>query len=54
MLPQAVVNVAYLVAAILFIFDLKWMSHPRTAAKGNRAGAVGMLIAVVATLMGPE
>ena len=54
MLSQSVVNLAYLVAAILFILDLKWMSHPRTAAKGNRAGAVGMLIAVVATLRGPE
>ena len=54
MLPHAVVNVAYLVAAILFILDLKWMAHPRTAAKGNRAGALGMLIAVLATLMGPE
>ncbi|MDF1700045.1 MAG: NAD(P)(+) transhydrogenase (Re/Si-specific) subunit beta [Planctomycetota bacterium] len=54
MLPQAAVNLAYLVAAVLFILDLKWMSHPRTAVRGNRAGAIGMLIAVLATLMGPE
>jgi len=26
----------------LFIFDLKWMAHPRTAVRGNFAGALGM------------
>ncbi|MDA1193978.1 MAG: NAD(P)(+) transhydrogenase (Re/Si-specific) subunit beta [Planctomycetota bacterium] len=51
---QGIVNLAYLVAAVLFILDLKWMAHPRTAVRGNRAGAIGMLIAVVATLMSPE
>ena len=51
---QSLVNLAYLVAAALFIFDLKWMAHPRTAVRGNRAGALGMLIAVVATLLSPE
>ncbi|MHC5010170.1 MAG: NAD(P)(+) transhydrogenase (Re/Si-specific) subunit beta, partial [Planctomycetota bacterium] len=51
---QSLVNLAYLLAAILFIFDLKWMSHPRTAVRGNRAGALGMLIAVVATLLSPQ
>jgi NAD(P) transhydrogenase subunit beta len=51
---QHVVNLAYLAAGILFIFDLKWMAHPRTAVRGNRAGALGMLIAVVATLASPS
>ncbi len=50
---QHLVNLAYLVAAVLFIFDLKWMAHPRTAVRGNRAGALGMLIAVIATLCSP-
>jgi NAD(P) transhydrogenase subunit beta len=50
---QSYVNLAYLVAAVLFILDLKWMAHPRTAVRGNRAGALGMLIAVVATLLSP-
>ncbi len=54
MLSQAVVNIAYLIAAVLFILDLKWMSHPRTAVRGNRAGILGMAIAVVATVIGPE
>ena len=54
MLSQNIVNIAYVVAAVLFIFDLKWMAHPRTAVKGNKAGALGMLIAVVATVLSPE
>ncbi len=45
-------NLAYLVAAALFIFDLKWMSGPRTAVRGNTTGALGMLIAIAATLIG--
>ena len=45
-------NIAYLVAAALFIFDLKWMSHPRTAVQGNYLGALAMAIAIFATLLG--
>ena len=50
MISQNIANIAYLVAAVLFIFDLKWMSHPRTAVRGNRTGALGMLLAIVVTL----
>ena len=51
--PQ-LVNICYLVAAVLFILDLKWMAHPRTAVRGNRAGAIAMAIAVIATLFSNE
>ncbi len=50
MIPDAVRDLVYLVAAVLFILDLKWMSHPRTAVRGNAAGALGMALAVAATL----
>lgn len=50
MLSPSLVNAAYLIAAVLFILDLKWMSHPRTAVRGNLAGALGMLLAIGATL----
>jgi len=40
----------YLVAAVLFIYGLKWMASPTTARKGNLVSAVGMLIAIVTTL----
>jgi H+-translocating NAD(P) transhydrogenase subunit beta len=44
------VDVAYLITAICFIFGLRFLSSPKTARLGNRISAVGMLIAVVATL----
>jgi NAD(P) transhydrogenase subunit beta len=45
------INLAYLIAAVLFIMGLKGLSSPRSAVRGNLTGAVGMLIAIVATLM---
>jgi NAD(P) transhydrogenase subunit beta len=47
---QALVNLAYLVASVLFILTFKGLAHPRTAVRANLLGSVGMLIAVVATL----
>ena len=44
------VDIAYLVTSICFIFGLRYLSSPKTARQGNRISAVGMLIAVVATL----
>jgi proton-translocating NAD(P)+ transhydrogenase subunit beta len=41
----------YIVAFALFIIDLRLMNHPRTARKGNVIGAIGMGIAVIATLL---
>jgi NAD(P) transhydrogenase subunit beta len=40
-----------LVASVLFILGIKGLTHPRTAVRGNLTGALGMLIAVVATLV---
>src|SRR5690242_11419335 len=42
---------SYLLAAALFILSLKWLSHPRTARRGVRAGEIGMALAVVGTLL---
>lgn len=44
------IDLAYLLAAILFIIGLKRLQAPATARKGNRIAAAGMFIAVVATL----
>jgi NAD(P) transhydrogenase subunit beta len=44
------IDLFYLVAAVLFIFALREMSHPRTAVRGNMLGAAGMLLAIVVTL----
>lgn len=51
MLNQAFVNLAYLAASVLFIFGLKGLTHPKTAVRGNLLGAMGMLLAVVVTLL---
>ncbi len=45
------INLAYLIAAVLFILGLKGLGSPRSAVRGNLTGAVGMLIAIVATLL---
>jgi NAD(P) transhydrogenase subunit beta len=45
------IDVCYLVAAVLFILGIRGLSHPRTARQGNRLAAIGMGLAVVATLL---
>ena len=45
------VAVAYLVSGVLFILALRGLSSPATSRTGNRYGMVGMLIAVVTTLV---
>ena len=45
------IQVAYILASVLFILGLKGLSHPRTAVRGNLIGALGMLIAIGATLL---
>lgn len=50
----SIINVAYLLAAVLFIVGLKGLTHPRSAVRGNVTGALGMLIAIVATLLAQE
>jgi NAD(P) transhydrogenase subunit beta len=49
-----VIQASGLAAAALFIFALRWLSHPKTARRGVAAGAAGMAAAVVGTLMHTE
>jgi NAD(P) transhydrogenase subunit beta len=53
MSSHAWINLAYLVASMLFIVAFKLMSGPRTAVRGTFLGAVGMAIAVVAAFFEP-
>lgn len=46
-----ITNLVYLLSAILFIFGLKNLSSPKTARRGNILAMLGMLIAVVVTLL---
>ena len=50
-MSPTLVNLAYLISASLFIMGLKGLTHPRTAVRGNMLGALGMLIAIVVTLL---
>jgi NAD(P) transhydrogenase subunit beta len=47
------IYVLYIIAFALFIQGLRGLSGPTTAVRGNRIAAVGMAIAVIATLLGP-
>lgn len=45
------INVAYIIAAILFIMGIKMLGSASTAVRGNRISSFGMLLAVVVTLL---
>ncbi|MCK4560783.1 MAG: NAD(P)(+) transhydrogenase (Re/Si-specific) subunit beta [Calditrichia bacterium] len=48
------INLIYIVSAILFIYGLKMLSSPATARRGNFISAIGMFLAVVTTLINKE
>ena len=48
---QSLIELAYLAAAVCFISGIKRLSKPATAPSGNRLAAVGMFVAVLATLV---
>jgi NAD(P) transhydrogenase subunit beta len=47
---ETLIAVAYLIASVCFIFGIKRLSSPRTAPSGNSLAAIGMAIAIAATL----
>ena len=49
-----IIQVAYLVASVLFIMGIKMLGRTTTARQGNTLSAVAMLIAVLATLLNQE
>jgi len=48
---EHIIEVIYLIASILFILSLKWMSSPVSARRGILAGEIGMLLAIAGTLL---
>ena len=48
---QILIELLYLIASVLFILSLKWMSSPTTARHGIWAGEIGMLLAICGTLL---
>jgi NAD(P) transhydrogenase subunit beta len=48
------ITVSYIGAAILFILSLGGLSQQETARRGNIFGVIGMVIAIVATIVGVQ
>ena len=53
-MTAALIKLLYLLAAVMFILGLKRLSSPATARSGNTLASVGMLIAIVVTLVFQE
>jgi len=50
-MSPSIVSFVYLVAGILFILGIKGLTKPKTAVRGNTLSALGMLMAVIVTLL---
>jgi NAD(P) transhydrogenase subunit beta len=53
-MSEGLVTSAYIGAIILFILTLGGLSHQESARKGNLYGIIGMTLAILATVFGPE
>jgi NAD(P) transhydrogenase subunit beta len=51
---NGLMTVSYIAAAILFIFSLGGLSQQETARRGNAYGALGMALAIFATILGAQ
>lgn len=49
-MENMILQLSYLIGSITFIMGLKMLSHPDSARKGNIVAAVGMIIAIFATI----
>ena len=50
-MSSSIVAILYLISALLFIFALRGLSHPESSRRGNIFGIIGMIIAIITTLM---
>ena len=53
-MTSSMATVSYIGATILFILSLGGLAHPETARRGNLFGMIGMGLAVIATVFGPQ
>ena len=51
LVSEQAIQIIYLISAALFILSLKWLSSPASARHGVWAGELGMLLAVIGTLL---
>jgi NAD(P) transhydrogenase subunit beta len=50
-ITSGILEITYVVASVLFILGLKMLSHPETARRGNTLAAIGMVLAIIATIL---
>lgn len=53
-LTENLIQIVYMAAAVMFIFGLKMLSKPQTAVRGNMLSALGMFVAIAATLVNED
>jgi NAD(P) transhydrogenase subunit beta len=53
-MTEHLTQASYLAAAVLFIWSLRCLTAPKTARQGVAAGVLGMIAAIVGTLLHPE
>src|SRR5512141_3172022 len=53
-MSASLATASYIAAVILFILSLGGLSNPETSRRGNLYGMIGMAIAVIATVFGPQ
>ncbi|TAH45896.1 MAG: Re/Si-specific NAD(P)(+) transhydrogenase subunit beta [Betaproteobacteria bacterium] len=53
-MTSSLATVSYIGATILFILSLGGLAHPESARRGNLFGIIGMTVAVLATVLGPQ
>src|SRR5262245_16425387 len=53
-MTPTLLTVSYLAATILFVLSLGGLSNPEKSRRGNLYGMIGMTIAVLATVLGPQ
>jgi NAD(P) transhydrogenase subunit beta len=51
---NSIVQFAYMIATVFFIFSLHWMKDPKTARQGVFAGIAAMAVAIISTLIDPK
>ncbi|MBP8129139.1 MAG: NAD(P)(+) transhydrogenase (Re/Si-specific) subunit beta [Candidatus Hydrogenedentes bacterium] len=53
-ITKALIEIAYMVSAVTFIYGLKMLAKPTTAVRGNMVSACGMLLAIAVTLLNKD
>lgn len=50
-LTDSILEISYLIASVLFIVGLKMLSNPQSARRGNIYAAIGMVLAIITTIL---